>query len=181
MSARRAAWSNVLRVRGRAFVRQVFIERGASREVVRCPWFRAQDSNLCFWIQRPVSFQLDDPGVRRGERPRSQDAAVGPEGLEPSPPRLRVECACRLRYGPETTRAGSRPAREGGTRGSRTLIPRGKSPVLAPIELASPDRSKRYGFDLVESDQIPSLRSMIDPQDKDVLFDASGWMRRRYR
>ena len=129
-SARRGARSKVLRVRGRAFVRQVFRERGASHEVVRGPWFRAQDSNLCFWIQRPASCQLDDPGERRGERPRSQDAAVGPEGLEPSPPRLRVECACRLRYGPETTRTGSRPAREGGTRGSCTLIPRGKSPVL---------------------------------------------------
>ena len=79
-------------------------------------WFRAQESNLRFWIQRPVSCQLDDPGERgrrgthvacdRDERPRSQGAAVGPEGIEPSPPRLRVECACLLRYGPER-RVGS--------------------------------------------------------------------------
>jgi hypothetical protein len=33
-----------------------------------CPclaWFRAQESNLRFWIQRPASCQLDDPGVTR--------------------------------------------------------------------------------------------------------------------
>ena len=83
---------------------------GVARDRAR-PWFRAQESNLCFWIQRPVSCQLDDPGVGHVERPRSQDAAVGPEGVEPSPPRLRIECACLLRYGPESARAGLRPAR----------------------------------------------------------------------
>ena len=30
-------------------------------------WFRAQESNLRFWIQRPASCQLDDPGVSRAE------------------------------------------------------------------------------------------------------------------
>jgi hypothetical protein len=35
-------------------------------------WFRAQESNLRFWIQRPASCQLDDPGVTvRGRTSRS--------------------------------------------------------------------------------------------------------------
>lgn len=64
--------------------------------------FRAQDSNLSFWVQRPVSCQLDDPGAGDGvasqrararRRAASFDAAVGPEGIEPSPPRVRAGCA----------------------------------------------------------------------------------------
>ncbi len=51
-------------------------------------WFRAQDSNLRFWVQRPVSCRLDDPGMSCDLR-----AAVGPEGFEPSPHRLRAEYA----------------------------------------------------------------------------------------
>jgi hypothetical protein len=70
-----------------------------ARDLVRGPWFRAQDSNLSFWVQRPVSCQLDDPGAGDGV-PRAHvavaasfDAAVGPEGIEPSPSRVRAGCA----------------------------------------------------------------------------------------
>ena len=164
--ARRAAWSKVPRERGRASGASFQRARAASVRA-RVAWFRAQGSNLRFWIQRPVSCLLDDPGESerrrrgthvagdRGERPRrSHDAAVGPGGIEPPPPRLRVECACLLRYGPERRvglpRVGGMnrgvPKTSRGTRGSRTLIPRGKSPVLGQIELASRGWMKRTAF-----------------------------------
>lgn len=84
--------------------------------------FRVQESNLCFWIQRPASCQLDDPGMetragrigrsggtrtltnplkRRVRSPlrygpkcivRANDA-VGREGLEPSPLGLKARCS----------------------------------------------------------------------------------------
>lgn len=38
---------------------------GRARVSPRAAWFRAQESNLRFWIQRPASCQLDDPGVTR--------------------------------------------------------------------------------------------------------------------
>jgi hypothetical protein len=40
-----------------------------SRAVVapRVAWFRAQESNLRFWFQRPASCQLDDPGVSESD------------------------------------------------------------------------------------------------------------------
>jgi hypothetical protein len=38
---------------------------GRTQVSLRVAWFRAQESNLRFWIQRPASCQLDDPGVTR--------------------------------------------------------------------------------------------------------------------
>lgn len=70
-------------------------------------WFRAQDSNLRSWVQSPVSCLLDDPGSVGGSGGIRTLAVSGKS-------RVRFQ----LRYG---------PAR--GTRGTRTLIPRVKSPV----------------------------------------------------
>lgn len=50
-------------------------------------------------------------------RPRAEDAAVGPEGVEPSPPRLRAECAGQLRYGPEIARHDVERATDVGRQG----------------------------------------------------------------
>ena len=45
------------------FVPPPFGEGMDPRGLPREAWFRAQESNLCFWIQRPASCQLDDPGL----------------------------------------------------------------------------------------------------------------------
>lgn len=56
--------------------------------------FRAQDSNLSFWVQRPVSCQLDDPGAIQDVTAREREGtSVGPEGVEPSTRRVRAGCA----------------------------------------------------------------------------------------
>jgi hypothetical protein len=60
--------------------RQVFRERGPR---VRSQ-FRAQGSNLSFWVQRPVSCQLDDPGAGDGVTPSRREGA-----RHPSPRRRR--------------------------------------------------------------------------------------------
>jgi hypothetical protein len=105
-SARRVAWSNVPRVRGRASCAKFSESEGAGARDRAKPWFRAQDSNLCFWIQRPASCQLDDPGVSRGQRGgrKTQRArgtttrarrkqTVGREGLAPSSLGLKARCS----------------------------------------------------------------------------------------
>lgn len=91
---------------------------------------------------------LDDPGVSTGgararrtspvaaDGSREPLAAVGPEGLEPSPPRLRVECAYPIALRTRDLRAGATCVDAQvlrGTRGGRTLIPRVKSPVLGRL------------------------------------------------
>lgn len=135
----------------RAFCLAPSCQRARPRGEARLQ-FRAQDSNLSSWLQRPVSCRLDDPGVGGGEAPaesrgtplpwprrgsrRRRDAAVGPEGFEPSPPRLRVECAYpfALRTHDDARRVErTRTAMLRGTRGGRTLIPRVKSPVLGRL------------------------------------------------
>lgn len=94
-----------------------FVQRAGLRPLR----FRAQDSNLRFWVQRPVSCRLDDPGMSCDLR-----AAVGPEGFEPSPHRLRAECAPIT---PRTRCLAPPRCRRRGTQGIRTLISRVKSPV----------------------------------------------------
>ena len=133
----------------------------------------------------------------------SSDAAVGPEGIEPSPPRVRAGCASdcatdlwvqrdvRVRADgtrDERTNDKTNESEKGemndaneheapfavedvprrpvsGTRGTRTLIPRGKSPVLGRIELASRacGRSWKTRLNALHHGQIPSLRNMIEP------------------
>jgi hypothetical protein len=62
-------------------------------------WFRAQDSNLRFWVQSPASCLLDDPG-----------SVVGPEGFEPSRSRVRAECASSCATDPLVGREGLEPS-----------------------------------------------------------------------
>lgn len=51
--------------RGEPFIDAKFSRsRDGTRERVSPRWFRVQGSNLSFWVQRPVSCQLDDPGVK---------------------------------------------------------------------------------------------------------------------
>ena len=83
-------------------------------------WFRAQESNLRFWIQRPASCQLDDPGVRRATctRHTSPGRSGGNRTLTTSI-KSRVRLPITLR-----TRADARGCRasEGGDRHERADV-----------------------------------------------------------
>jgi hypothetical protein len=68
-----------------------------------------------------VSCRLDDPGMSCDLR-----TVVGPEGFEPSPHRLRAECAPIT---PRTRCLAPRRCRRRGTQGTRTLISQVRSPV----------------------------------------------------
>ncbi len=143
---------------------------GSAHEVVRGPWFRAQDSNLRFWIQRPASCRLDDPGEsprRATEVARRSSRSGGIRTLTTSiKSRVRLPIALRTRDHAHRTTACTRgwDARDllrSTPKG--TLIPRGKSPVLVPIELASRTDQKELRLIRGTKPQIPSLRNMIEP------------------
>ena len=99
----------MLRRRGRAIVAPSFQRAWATREIARGlvpgtgfePVFL--DSETSVLPARRSRSVRDESGVML-ERARDTRRPVGPEGIEPSPPRLRVECACLLRYGPEHAR-----------------------------------------------------------------------------
>lgn len=92
--------STRLRTRERAFDARFSESRGSLWREPRVPgtgfepvFLGSEASVLPARRSRSAATTLRNP--RRGHT-----SPVGPEGLEPSPPRLRVECACRLRYGP---------------------------------------------------------------------------------
>ena len=88
-----------------------------------------QDLNELRWLNETNETNETRRDTRVPSRVRAH-AAVGPEGIEPPPPRLRAGCASSCATDPCCFQTQTMSLERSGTRGGRTLIPRGKSPVL---------------------------------------------------
>lgn len=176
------------RADGPCLVRQVFREHGPRMVAHATAWFRAQESNLRFWVQRPASCQLDDPGVTRAActRHTSPGRSGGNRTLTTSiKSRVRLPITLRTRIEragmPRVRGRDTRDCRRRGTRRSRTFIPRGKSPVLGQIELASRAGWKEPRLYGARKPQIPSLRNMIEPRGESRTVRRARMGRRHLR